>query len=258
MNNIDILKDVFSFLTSTLGLSIAGMIGSIWAALKFLHRKAQYQPKSPIVESIRVVDAFEFSRLGWSFSSMMKSLHSIDMNTFTHEINISGRDVKEHEEGSSRQWIKIYKAHPECWSLLVKGKSEIIGWLLFLPLTPAAMNQIKAGTLKDADIRPAHIVPIDNSKPASYSIYFCGIAVEPEIYRTKGGALLLSNFYKKMHEFSNYGITIKEFAALAWTGQGVRLCQKLNLTKYSTFEEGILYWTEGDDLVSRFKINLKT
>ncbi len=251
MEDLQGVIEFFGKINAIFGLTLTAVFGSLWAALKYLRRLSSYKAKSPVVERLRVVDAYEFASWGWSLRKMMRILYEIDYATFNSSNNVSGANLKKEQQGKLKYWIDIYKKCPEGWILLVKGEREIIGWALFLPLTDDAYRSVVSGSLKDSEIRTRDVVSIDPDRIGEYKIYFVGIAIKSQIYRARGGALMLVYLIKRWLSYFEVGIKIREFCTVAWTFDGRRLCERLGLEAKISMSEGQMYGASGDKLFSR-------
>jgi hypothetical protein len=207
----------------------------------------------PPIEEPYVVDCRGFAQWGWTLRRMVQALIDIDYATFNDSTCITGSGLTEETEGSLDHWVALYEQNPNNWTLLVKGERDIIGWSLFFALTDEAFAQVKAGLLAEHEFRPEHIVPIDPASERAYNIYYSGLAVGPREYRKKGGWLLFSRFVRQWRMYEECDIAIKEFCTVAYTHEGVSLCERVKLKCLGTNRVGLIYSIEGSDLANRLR-----
>ena len=113
------------------------------------------------------------------------------------------------------------------------SNNEIVGYYYFLFLKKKYFNEIKNGSLTDADINLDKIVTSDF--PGEYFCYFNDIAIFPK-HRWSGfvsnSTKLLDDFAERLEEYAvKSKIFISEMCAVGFTDNGKNMCTHLGMKK---------------------------
>ncbi|WP_439587755.1 helix-turn-helix domain-containing protein [Hydrogenophaga sp.] len=134
------------------------------------------------------------------------------------------------DEGSVAQWAPIFQASPFTWKLLTWG-DQIVGYWQFVFLKDEYFELVKQGKLRDSEIDPSMLeYPSLVDMSRNYRMYIIMIGVHGSHQRPGPNMRLIQSFVKEIENFTTNGWFISEFVAVAFTPQGVTLCNDFGMT----------------------------
>jgi hypothetical protein len=179
--------------------------------------------------------------MGWSIEKMMKENSSLAYETI--------EDLKVEHIGGLEQWFEIYKKKPVSIRSFLDNKNKVIGYWHFQPLFDDMFNKAKNGQLMENEILAEKIPQM---LTGTYNIYFISICLKEE-YRRKYKIFkkLFYSIIDTIEEFAEDDIFFNEICALAYSEDGISLCESVGL-KYTAehIEHGKVYCGKAKDLVN--------
>jgi hypothetical protein len=164
-----------------------------------------------------------------NYFQMLEECRKIDIECFEEFNNY---DYAVLPEGLSKKWILINNdIHT---FVLYEESNELAGYISGMPLKDSAFEKIKTGKITDSEIQENDIMPF--TKNAELKIYIMCMATKKNVRQYRCGHFnevtqkLFSGFFNKLIEYwENDNIKIIEFAAVAWTPQGINVCKLLGM-----------------------------
>jgi hypothetical protein len=181
----------------------------------------------------------------------------LDVRSYTGPAGASEDDLISDELADA--WIAV---NPAIYVFLTDAKSKgdrILGYANAMPLKKEAFNRVLAGEIEDNEIKGEDIVPYNMAGPIR--LYFMSIVIEPDARRIADGVYqraferLLYAVISQLVDFRrNYGVTVAEIAAVAWTPEGKVLCEWLGMELVGRDKKGRpIYLISIDERLSRRK-----
>lgn len=145
------------------------------------------------------------------------------------------------------QWAPVFQALPATWRVLTH-RGQIVGNSHFLPLLPGVHAQMRAGRLRDADIRLDHLSTLD--LPGECDLHITALVMEPAYRQGRGLVMLLRALFEQLFQLAERDIFFATAGATAWTPQAELLCHRLGMRPVSkvTNERGIFFEARMVDL----------
>lgn len=211
-----------------------------FAAAKVSKNKKKITDKD--LEEFRIMDVDQLLNENWTIEKMVSDAINLDFETI--------EDITPEHNGDLKQWSEIARENSDTLRYLINKDNKMIGYWHCTPLIDDFYKKAKNGKLLDSEIT-LDTIPI--MFPGTYNIYFIGICLQ-EKYRRKSatfGKLIFSVVYA-LKTLAEKNIFINEICALAYTTNGVRLCESIGL-KYlqDHIEHGKIYCGHINDLLNK-------
>lgn len=256
--NITNLKTIMLEYMSLFGITLSTILAFAVSIYARIRKSRSYRTPRRIISPIRVVEADEFAEWGWTLKKLINVLIDIDIRVFNSSQTINKVQLNKEQEGPTKLWIKYYSENPENWSILFKGDKDVIGWSLICALSDKGYSTVLNGNYNELMLKDSNFaVKIDHEVPGSYNIYLSGVVVGPELYRSQGGAMLLTHLFKKFSVFDQYGIKISRLCTVAWTHDGVRVCRRLGFKHVGNSNEGLIFEIANCDILDHLRSQIR-
>ncbi len=132
-------------------------------------------------------------------------------------------DMSEKDEGTYRQWLKIYLKDPN-FIYLLYFQNEFVGYLHCVILTDEASKKMLSGQMQDSDLRSKHI--IYPYKLGHYNLYCVCICMKKE-HQNKGlGTILFNALMLDINKLKDDNIVIDSIIADAYPRYGKKFFKK--------------------------------
>ena len=125
------------------------------------------------------------------------------------------------------QWAPVFEALPDSWRLLTH-RGEIVGNWHFVPLAPGVHEAMRAGRMRESEIRLDHLASLD--LPGAFDINVTALVLEPAYRQGSGLVMLLRSLCDRLCKLAGRGIHVGRVGAIAWTPASVLLCRRLGMT----------------------------
>lgn len=138
--------------------------------------------------------------------------------------------LAEVDEGTAEQWSPIFEASPLTWKLLTHG-GKIVGYWHYIVLKEAFFEKVRQGEIRDSEIKLSMLeFPCFLSPEKNYRMYIIMMGVHSAHQYVGPGGKLISSFVKEIEKAAVNGLFFSEIVTVAYTPQGVSLCEKFGLT----------------------------
>jgi len=182
-------------------------------------------------QSLEFVGLEATTTWGWSGADLLRRLIKLDHR-------LLGDDLTSEREGTVEQWAPVFLANPSSWTLLVSRPRDIVGYWMFVALSPVEFERARAGSLLDSEISVAKVQPLD--VPGVYNLYFVLLGVLPGF--PGGGARLIDAFFTRLEEMASRGVFFREVIANAYTAEGKRICEGFGMERVGPHQDfGTVY-----------------
>ena len=205
------------------------------------------QPAPPAPEpngSYQIEGEAYLARTGTSYIELTEKIVELDHR------NISG--LAPTSVGTAAQWVPLFRDSPECWRILTKD-DEIVGYWHMFALRPEAMGLIKAGALREVDIKPADTESF--GLPGAHSVLVTSLIATPEARFGRPFKLLFDSIFVAIEELANHDIFIDEVLTAAWTPASNSLARRLGFENIGEIQQvhgaTPLYQTDMPTLLKR-------
>ena len=131
--------------------------------------------------------------------------------------------------GYSKKWRAI---NPSIYTFLISRASrKVCGYINAMPLEDYAFEGVTSGKMLDNLIPAEAIVPY--ARDQEIRIYVMSVAIAPNISRAGDGLfsepleVMLDAFFGQLRALAERRIRVREVAAIGWTSEGKRMCERL-------------------------------
>ncbi len=147
--------------------------------------------------------------------------------------------------GLSLSWIE---SEPDIYTFLMDRQNKLQGYINAMPVQKEVFEKIKAGTILDKELKREFLAPYVSGEPLS--VYIMSIATAPGIRNSSQGLFsmsvekLLNAFIDKLIYYADKtGTSVREFVAVPWTREGLKLCRVFGMQSVGTdrFSNPIYY-----------------
>jgi len=136
--------------------------------------------------------------------------------------------------GLSTSWIEI---NADIYTFLIDRRSRVpAGYLNAMPVVEGAYSELRSGAKTDNQVTAQDIVPYVGNQ--SVKMYLMSVAIAKDCRRwgeglfQQGYVKLINAFIDKMTYYArNHGIRVTHFLAIAWTAEGLKLCESFGMRK---------------------------
>jgi pimeloyl-ACP methyl ester carboxylesterase len=179
------------------------------------------------------------------FVAILNAVAAIDDTCFSHLPNYTKLQIP---RGLSTTWIEI---NPDIYTFLLdRDRNRVCGYINAVPVQDKCFERIKAGKLKDNELRADDIKPFLQNQ--TLKLYLMSIAIDPVIRNASQGLYqepferLMSGLINKLYHYAvNCGIRVTELVAVGWTGAGTKLCMELGMQIVGEDSDGHpIYWVD--------------
>lgn len=146
---------------------------------------------------------------------------------------LPGHDTVALPEGLSGQWLR---SNPDIYTVLMDNTDRVHGYISTLPVRPEAFDGILVGDLLDRDISPTQVLSYTDNMEVD--LYVMSIVIHPDSRRLGDGPeqaafhRLLFGLIQHLGSLAQQrGIVVRRIGAIAWTDEGVRLCEIMGMTR---------------------------
>lgn len=167
----------------------------------------------------KMIDIDGLINNGWTIEKIVEEGYKLDFETIDN--------ITIEHNGDFEQWLAIARSNADTIRYLLKNDDEMIGYWHFTPLRDDVYIKAKTGQLLDSEITCDKIPLL---LPGTYNIYFISICLK-EKYRRKTTTFgkLLFSIIDVIQSLAKKNIFINEICALAYTMNGIQLCQSMGL-----------------------------
>ena len=183
---------------------------------------------------------------GIDLHDLLDRLIEIDTQVLPH--------LRVPEEGTPEQWFPILQESPSTWRVLTHG-GEVVGYWLYLCLTPEAFDLATEGRLRDGEIAPSMVefpLPLDSSQ--TYRMYIVMFGVDPPHQGPAADMILLRDFVSEMQAAAEAGVFFSEVCTVAFSSKSAFLCRQIGMCSIADYrycreeEVGEVFYLEGSQI----------
>ncbi len=165
------------------------------------------------------------------YHQRLAECRTIDHECFGPVIN---HEEVQLPEGLSKRWISI---NSDIYTFCYEASSNLVkGYINAMPLKDESFDKLLKGELKDNNIVEDDIEPY--TKNQRLKIYLMSLATKEDVRQFRAGLMntvadrLLAGLFKKLLDYwQDHNIQVTDFAAIAWTPAGKKICELLGMKK---------------------------
>lgn len=140
------------------------------------------------------------------------------------------------DEGSVAQWAPIFQSSPFTWRLLTWG-DQVVGYWHYVFLRDQYFERVKQGKLRDSEIETSMLeFPSLVDKTKNYKMYIIMIGIHGSHQHLGPGSKLVRSFVNEIERSAANGLFVSDFVAVAYTPQGLTLCNDFGMTPIGRHE----------------------
>lgn len=141
------------------------------------------------------------------------------------------------DEGTVDQWVPIFQANPNSWRLLTHAE-KIVGYWHYVCLKDKYFDEVRRGALKDSLIDVSMVdVPDFFDPKKNYKMYVVMMGVDSAHQFYGSGGKLVNSFVREIEKAAMNGTFFSDFVAVAYSPQGVRLCENFGLDRSGSIRQ---------------------